>query len=209
MRCTAASVRAGSAAQGGMKAEKLLQLAESMAAKQLQQGGAAEGYEAVMLYLHVLQEQGNASRALQVIQGAPGRCRCPSRGAAPADSHADGAPVHAWQLCLLQGRGLGPLGKRNLLCASQAEAGDRTAAAALYQQAALARPDSWAAIQGYLDCVLPQEATPTANGDSSAPDRGGLSHANGSQHGDVASSNAWQVCPWRYSKGTTTQLQRS
>ena len=55
-----------------MKAEKLLQLAESMAAKQLRQGGAAEGYEAVMLYLHVLQEQDKAREALQAMQGPLG-----------------------------------------------------------------------------------------------------------------------------------------
>ena len=38
-----------------MASEKLLQLAESMAAKQLAAGGHSEGYEAVMLYLHILQ----------------------------------------------------------------------------------------------------------------------------------------------------------
>ena len=38
-----------------MASEKLIQLAESMAAKQLATGGPSEGYEAVMLYLHILQ----------------------------------------------------------------------------------------------------------------------------------------------------------
>ncbi len=50
-------MHAGGAEQGGMRAEKLLQLAESMASKQLAAGGAAEGYEALMLYLHILQVQ--------------------------------------------------------------------------------------------------------------------------------------------------------
>ena len=45
-----------------MASDKLLQLAESMAAKQLAAGGAGEGYEAVMLYLHILQVSQQVSR---------------------------------------------------------------------------------------------------------------------------------------------------
>ncbi len=49
------SMRAGKATAGGMSPEKLMQLAESMASKQVQKLGKLETYEQLLLYLEVLQ----------------------------------------------------------------------------------------------------------------------------------------------------------
>ncbi len=82
----------------------------------------------------------------------------------------------------------------------QAELGDTQAAASLYKQVALRKPQNWAAIQGYLDCIAPKSSTAAAaNG---AADLSSLSilangsstkeHVNGTAHGIEADS--LQVC---------------
>ncbi len=79
----------------------------------------------------------------------------------------------------------------------QAKTGDGKQAATIYMHVALAHPQNWAAIQGFLDCVL-TAANPTA---SATPTNGavpiyklsispngssGLQHINGSAHGSDA-----------------------
>lgn len=79
----------------------------------------------------------------------------------------------------------------------QAKTGDGKQAATIYMHVALAHPQNWAAIQGFLDCVLTAahptaSATPT-NGavqiyklSISANGSSGLQHINGAAHGSDA-----------------------
>ena len=89
------------------------------------------------------------------------------------------------------------------LCA-QAEVGDCKEAASIFRHVALQNPQNWAAIQGFLDCMLPAEsssnsATPT-NGIAhmsslSIQSNGsmGQEQINGAAHGSDAASQVW--CP--------------
>ena len=55
-----------------MSSEQLWKLAESMAAKQLAKGTMQGAYEAVMLYIHILREQGKLEDALKALEGRLG-----------------------------------------------------------------------------------------------------------------------------------------
>lgn len=111
--------------------EKLLQLAETMAARQASGGGggAAKGpalsYEALLLYLDVLQGQGKAEAAVAAVDG-------PLGAAVPL-----------------------PADRLQLRAAALVRAGDLPAAAACYRQALAAAPDDWLSWQLFLDCCVP------------------------------------------------------
>ncbi len=127
------------AAAGGLGSEKLLQLAETMAARQVAAAGpdkpggsggsgkAAPGlsYEALLLYLDILQGQGKAAAALEVLEGPAGAA----------------VPLAADRL--------------QLRAAALVRAGDLPAAASCYREAVASCPDDWLSWQLYLDCMLP------------------------------------------------------
>ena len=128
------------AAGGGLAPDKLLQLAETMAARQAAaavqhapaqpqqaqpQVAVGLSYEALLLYLDILQGQGKAQQALEVVEG-------PLGGAVPL-----------------------PADWLQLRAAALVRAGDLPAAAACYRQAVQAAPDDWLSWQLYLDCLLP------------------------------------------------------
>ncbi|EFN56700.1 hypothetical protein CHLNCDRAFT_144070 [Chlorella variabilis] len=128
------------AAGGGLAPDKLLQLAETMAARQAAaavqhapaqpqqaqpQVAVGLSYEALLLYLDILQGQGKAQQALEVVEG-------PLGGAVPL-----------------------PADRLQLRAAALVRAGDLPAAAACYRQAVQAAPDDWLSWQLYLDCLLP------------------------------------------------------
>ncbi|KAL4447959.1 hypothetical protein ABPG75_005178 [Micractinium tetrahymenae] len=141
---TAAAADSGSSAgiapaAGGLAPEKLLQLAETMAARQVAATGAARpsagsasgkpalrlSYEALLLYLDILQGQGKAAAALAALEGLAGAA----------------VPLAADRL--------------QLRAAALVRAGDLPAAAACYREAVASCPDDWLSWQLYLDCVLP------------------------------------------------------
>lgn len=132
---------AGNAAAAvGLAPEKLLQLAETMAARQVAasapgkpgaggggSGSAAQGlsYEALLLYLDILQGQGKAGAALAALEGPAGAA----------------VPLAADRL--------------QLRAAALVRAGDLPAAAACYREAVASCPDDWLSWQLCLDCMLP------------------------------------------------------
>lgn len=59
---------AGASAEG-LSPEKFLQLAENMAKKQVEKAGKLESFEMLLLYLDILEGQGNFAGALEVVAG--------------------------------------------------------------------------------------------------------------------------------------------
>ncbi|KAK9902038.1 hypothetical protein WJX75_002093 [Coccomyxa subellipsoidea] len=166
---TSLVLQARASGQRDSNGEKLLQLAQSMAAKQLDEGRSEEGdpVNALLLYHSILQERNQNREALEAVKGPLG---------------------DAYNL----------EGERDLMVASlTAKLGDCKAAASIFRHVALHNPQNWEAIQGFLDCVLPatcpsSSVTPTngvpqisslsikANGSV------GQEHLNGAAHGSDA-----------------------
>jgi hypothetical protein len=167
------------AGAGALGAHRLLQLAESMAARLVaQRNGAIQGVEALDLYLGILYAQvrkrllwacsvsgrvhGQLTRQACSINSHPmhpmvsaqsrtGK-HLPLFGQHPQDKAADA-------LALLDG----PLGRAFRMAAERRHAraallsalGRPLEAAQLYREAVQEQPDDWTAVQLYLDCLLP------------------------------------------------------
>jgi tetratricopeptide (TPR) repeat protein len=121
------------AAAGGLSPDKLLQLAEAMAGRLLSkapaQGGQQHSWEAVMLYLGLLQAQGKHDAALAALRGPL------------SASFSMAAERREAEAALLLAKG------------------DLEAAAALQEAALREEPDDWAVLLLYLDCLLPGTAS--------------------------------------------------
>lgn len=126
---TSAEGGGGSSSGGGLAGKKLLQLAQSMAARQVDRAGGQLSFEALLLHLDILQGQGNPTAALEVLEGAVGEAAVPL----PAD-------------------------RQQLRAAAAVRAGATAEAAACYKQALLQNPDDWQSWQLHLDCLLPSTA---------------------------------------------------
>jgi hypothetical protein len=140
---------------GGLAADRLLALAETMAARaaaaalaapapNAAQGGnssspgaGALSYEALLLWLDILQGQGRAAEAAERVGG-------PAGAAVPMDAD-----------------------RLQLRAAALVRSGQLGAAAELYRSAVASAPDDWRSWQLYLDCMMPescQEADVGMNG---------------------------------------------
>lgn len=120
----------GIAAAGpSLSADKLLTLAATMAARQVERSHGHISYESLLLYLDILHGQGQPNKALELLEGPLGEAAVPL----PADR----AALHAVAAA----------------CAS-----DLARAAAVWREALLSNPDDWPAWLLYLDCVLPGSA---------------------------------------------------
>ncbi|GBF93925.1 hypothetical protein Rsub_06174 [Raphidocelis subcapitata] len=126
----AAAAAAAAPAAGALGADRLLQLAESMAARLVaQRNGAIQGVEALDLYLGILYTQGKVADALALLDGPLG-----------------GAFRMAAE-------------RRHARAALLSALGRAREAAALYEEAVREQPDDWTALQLYLDCLLPPDCS--------------------------------------------------
>lgn len=116
---------------------KLGQLAATLASRQAARG--IPSYEALLLYMDILQGQGSFTTAVQVLTSAP-----PAAAGMPGDT-------------------------AQLLAAAHTRGGELHRAAAIYLQAALDNPADWISWSLYLDCVLPGSVAPPTPGMSRFP----------------------------------------
>ncbi len=111
----------------GSNAEQLMKLAETMIVRQITKSkGTLPSYEALLLYIDILQGQGRAAEAATIIKKAAGT---------PAGGLQDDS--------------------RQLLAAALVRSGDLSAAAELFKLACLENTDDWWSWQLYLNCILP------------------------------------------------------